>query len=61
MSRGRPPQPLEVRLGVVRRVREGEPVSKLSEEMGISVQTVRNWIRPESCKRIAMETIKTVL
>lgn len=61
MAIGRPPHPVEIRLEVVRRIRAGESVSKLSYEKGISTQTVRNWVQPESCKKIALETIKTVL
>lgn len=61
MARGRPPHPLEVRLEVVRRILAGESVSNLSREKGISKQTARNWVRPENRKKIALETIKTVL
>jgi transposase len=36
---------LEFKLEAVRRVRSGEPVKKVVAELGVSEQTLRNWVK----------------
>ena len=45
MPRSRPPYPPEFRAEAVRLVRaSGEPIAKIGRELGVSVQTLRNWV-----------------
>jgi len=45
VSRSRPPYPPEFRAEAVRLVRSsGEPIPKVAAELGISAQTLRNWV-----------------
>ncbi len=48
MPRTRPPYPPEFRREAIRLVRasdEGHPIPKVAKELGITAQTLRNWVK----------------
>ena len=46
MPRTRPPYPKEFREEAVRLVKEsGKPVSQISRELGVSVESLREWVK----------------
>ena len=45
MPRTRPPYPPEFRRQAVELIRAGTPVKQVAEELGVSQQTLRNWVR----------------
>ncbi len=45
MPRSRPPYPEEFRAEAVRLVESsGEPITRIAKDLGISDQTLRNWV-----------------
>lgn len=45
MPRSRPPYPPEFRAEAIRLVKtSGEPIARIAEDLGISGQTLRNWV-----------------
>jgi len=45
VPRSRPPYPPEFRAEALRLVRaSGEPIAKIAGELGVSAQTLRNWV-----------------
>jgi transposase len=48
MPRTRPPYPPAFRTEAVRLIRSGQkPLSEIAKDMGVSDQTLRNWVRQE--------------
>lgn len=48
MPRTRPPYPPEFRAEAVRLVKtSGEPISRIAKDLGISDQTLRNWVNQD--------------
>ncbi len=48
MPRTRPPYPPAFRAEAVRLIRSGQkPLSEISRDLGVSDQTLRNWVRQE--------------
>jgi transposase len=45
MPKTRPPYPPEFRRQAVKLVRSGTPIKQVAEELGVSEQTLRNWVR----------------
>ena len=45
MPRTRPPYPPEFRRQAIELVRSGVPIRQVAEELGVSQQTLRNWVR----------------
>jgi transposase len=45
MPRTRPPYPREFRRQAIELVRSGVPIRQVAEELGVSQQTLRNWVR----------------
>jgi transposase len=45
MPRTRPPYPPEFRRQAIELVRSGVPIRHVAEELGVSQQTLRNWVR----------------
>jgi transposase len=45
MPRTRPPYPPEFRHQAIELVRSGVPIRQAGEELGVSQQTLRNWVR----------------
>ncbi len=60
MPRSRPPYPPEFRAEAVRLVRaSGEPIGKIAGELGVSAQTLRNWVFQASVDSGQTERLKT--
>jgi transposase len=45
MPRTRPPYPPEFRRQATELVRSGVPIRQVAQELGVSQQTLRNWVR----------------
>jgi transposase len=45
MPRTRPPYPPEFRRQAVELIRSGTPIKQVAAELGVSEQTLRNWVR----------------
>jgi transposase len=45
MPRTRPPYPPEVRRQAIELIRSGTPVKQAAADLGVSEQTLRNWVR----------------
>jgi transposase len=45
VPRTRPPYPLEFRRQAIELVRSGVSIGQVAEELGVSQQTLRNWVR----------------
>ena len=45
MPRTRPPYPLEFRRQAIELIRSGTPVKQAAADLGVSEQTLRNWVR----------------
>jgi transposase len=51
MPKTRPPFPPEFRREAVAMVRSGRPVPEVAEALGVSQQSLRNWVRQEAVDR----------
>ena len=51
MPKTRPPLPPEFRREAVAMVRSGRPVPEVAEALGVSQQSLRNWVRQEALDR----------
>jgi transposase len=51
MPKTRPPFPPEFRTEAVAMVRSGRPVPEVAEALGVSQQSLRNWVRQEALDR----------
>ena len=51
MPKTRPPFPPEFRREAVAMVRSGRPVPEVAEALGVSQQSLRNWVRQEALDR----------
>ncbi len=48
MPRSRPPYPPEFRAEAIRLAKtSGEPISRIAKDLGISDQTLRNWVKQD--------------
>ena len=48
MPRSRPPYPPEFRAEAIRLVKtSGDPLSQIAKDLGVSDQTLRNWVRQD--------------
>jgi transposase len=45
MPRTRPPYPSEFRRQAVELIRSGTPIKQVAADLGVSEQTLRNWVR----------------
>lgn len=60
MPRSRPPYPPEFRAEAVRLVRASEePIPKIAKELGVSAQTLRNWVFQAGVDAGEVEGLKT--
>ncbi len=51
MPKTRPPFPPEFRREAVAMVRSGRPVPEVAEALGVSQQSLRNWVKQEALDR----------
>lgn len=51
MPKTRPPYPPEFRREAVAMVRSGRPVPEVAEALGVSQQSLRNWVKQEALDR----------
>ena len=54
MPRSRPPYPPEFRREAIRLVRasdEGRPIPKVARELGVTAETLRNWVKQDEIVR----------
>jgi transposase len=51
MPRSRPPYPPEFRREAVQMVRSGRSIKDVSESLGVTPQSLRNWVRQEQMDR----------
>jgi transposase len=51
MPKSRPPYPPEFRREAVGMVRSGRKVSEVAEALGVTEQSLRNWVKQESLDR----------
>jgi transposase len=51
MPRSRPPYPPEFRREAVQMVRSGRSIKDVSESLGVTPQSLRNWVRQEQVDR----------
>jgi transposase len=51
MPRSRPPYPPEFRREAVQMVRSGRSIKDVSESLGMTEQSLRNWVRQEQLDR----------
>lgn len=51
MPRTRPPYPPEFRRQAIELVRSGTPIKQVAEELGVSEETLRNWVRQGDAAR----------
>lgn len=60
MPHSRPPYPPEFRAEAVRLVRSsGEPIPKIARELGVSAQTLHNWVFQTGVDAAEAERLKT--
>jgi transposase len=55
MPKTRPPFPAEFRREAVAMVRSGRPVPEVAEALGVSQQSLRNWVKQEAVDRRARD------
>lgn len=51
MPKSRPPYPPEFRREAVAMVRSGRPVPEVAEGLGVTQQSLRNWVKQEALDR----------
>jgi transposase len=51
MPKSRPPYPPEFRREAVAMVRSGRPVPEVAEALGVTQQSLRNWVKREALDR----------
>jgi transposase len=51
MPKSRPPYPPEFRREAVAMVRSGRPVPEVAEALGVTQQSLRNWVKQEALDR----------
>jgi transposase len=51
MPRSKPPYPEEFRREAVELVRQGRSITDVAESLGMSAQSLRNWVRQEQLDR----------